>query len=152
MIEVQSLVNPSYLDFPRRVSLGVDLNRLHLLLAVLEKVSRVRFSRQDVYLSLGGGMRATETALDLAVCCSVLSSRMNRAVDRSVVYCGEVSLNGEIRPVALLEQRAQEAIRMGAKRIVTFTPHHDLPSRYQALEWSLYRHVGEALQKEGFLS
>lgn len=152
MIEVQSLVSPSYFDFPRRVSLGVDLNRLHLLLAVLEKVTRIRFARQDVYLSLGGGIRATETALDLAVCFSVLSSRMNREVDRDVIYCGEVSLNGEIRPVSFLEQRVQEALRMGAKRIVTFTPHHALPSRYPAITWSLYRHIGEALREEGFLS
>jgi DNA repair protein RadA/Sms len=152
MIEVQSLVGPSYFDFPRRVSLGVDLNRLHLLLAVLEKVTRVRFSRQDVYLSLGGGMRTTETALDLAVCCSVLSSRLNKNVDRSVVYCGEVSLNGEIRPVTLLEKRVQEAIRMGARRIVTFTPNRVLPSRYQTLEWSLYPHLKEALHQEGFLA
>ncbi|MEN3186130.1 MAG: DNA repair protein RadA [Atribacterota bacterium] len=152
MIEVQSLVSPSYFDFPRRVSLGLDLNRLHLLLAVLEKVTRVRFAKQDVYLSLGGGIRATEVAIDLAVCCSVLSSRMNKAMDRSVVYCGEVSLNGEIRPVSFLEQRVQEALRMGAKRIVTFTPHHTLPSRYAAITWSLYRHIGEALKQEGFLS
>lgn len=152
MIEVQSLVSPSYFDFPRRVSSGMDLNRLHLLLAVLEKITRIRFAKQDVYLSLGGGIRATETALDLAVCFSVLSSRMNREVDRDVVYCGEVSLNGEIRPVSLLEQRVQEALRMGAKRIVTFTPHHTLPSRYPAITWSLYHHIGEALKKEGFLS
>ncbi|MGQ9748022.1 MAG: DNA repair protein RadA, partial [Candidatus Caldatribacteriaceae bacterium] len=151
MIEVQSLVNPSYFDFPRRVSLGVDLNRLHLLLAVLEKTTRLRFSRQDVYLSLGGGMRATETALDLAVCWSVVSSRLNRMVDRGTVYWGEVSLNGEIRPVSLLEQRVQEAMRMGAKRVVTFTPHHTLPSRYPAIQWSIYSHIGEALQKESFL-
>ncbi|NSW76134.1 MAG: DNA repair protein RadA, partial [Candidatus Atribacteria bacterium] len=111
-----------------------------------------RFAKQDVYLSLGGGIRATETALDLAVCFSVLSSRMNREVDRNVVYCGEVSLNGEIRPVSFLEQRVQEALRMGAKRIVTFTPHHTLPSRYPAITWSLYHHIGEALKEEGFLS
>lgn len=151
MIEVQSLVSPSYFDFPRRVSLGVDLNRLHLLLAVLEKVTRIRFARQDVYLSLGGGMKTTETALDLAVCVSVVSSRLDRPVERDVVYCGEVDLNGRIRPVSLLEQRVQEALRMGARRVVTCAPDGLLSSRYRDLEWRLFGHLGEVLRGEGLL-
>jgi len=152
MIEVQSLVSSSSFDFPRRVSLGMDLNRLHLLLAVLEQTTRLRFVRHDVYVSIGGGVRVTETALDLAVCMSVLSSRLNQSVNRKTVYLGEISLNGAIRPVSLLEQRVQEALRMGAKRLVLSARNQDHSAKYPGIEWLQYHHLQETLKREGFFS
>jgi len=153
VVEIQSLVHPSYFDFPRRVSLGMDLNRLHLLLAIIEKNTRLRFSRQDVYLSMVGGIKTSETALDLPVCFSLVSSRLNREIDKETVYLGEVGLSGEIRPVPLLEQRINESARMGIKRVVVSSYHSRdfLSERWGEIALVGYSNVREALEKEGLI-
>ncbi|HQE24876.1 MAG TPA: DNA repair protein RadA [Candidatus Atribacteria bacterium] len=153
VVEIQSLVHPSYFDFPRRVSLGMDLNRLHLLLAVIEKNTRLRFSRQDVYLSMVGGIKTSETALDLPVCFSLVSSRLNREIDKGTVYLGEVGLSGEIRPAPLLEQRIRESARMGIKRVVasSYHPKDFSPDRFGEVTLVGYSNIKEALEKEGLL-
>jgi len=154
VLEIQSLVHPSYFDFPRRVSLGMDLNRLHLLLAVIEKNTRLRFSRHDVYLSMVGGIKTSETALDLPVCFSLVSSRLNREINKETVYLGEVGLSGEIRPIPLLEQRVNESARMGIKRVVisSYYPSSSLPESQGEIMVVGYSTIREALEKEGLLS
>lgn len=151
VVEIQSLVHLSYFDFPRRVSLGVDLNRLHLLLAVIEKTTRVRFSHQDVYVSIAGGIRAVETALDLALCVSLVSSRLGKEVRKDTVFCGEVGLGGEIRSVPLLEHRLQESLRVGIRRAVLAAGQKVSPRR-EGIEYVFYPNIFELFRREGFLS
>lgn len=150
VVEVQSLVHPSFLDFPRRVSLGVDLNRIHLLLAVIEKVARIRFSRQDVYVSIVGGIRTFETSSDLALCVSLVSSRLEREVRKDTVFCGEVGLGGEIRSVPFLESRLQEALRIGIRRAV-LARSQCIPPRLREIECASYGNILELFQYEGLL-
>ncbi|MEN3184029.1 MAG: DNA repair protein RadA, partial [Atribacterota bacterium] len=140
VVEIQALVHPSFLDFPRRVSLGIDLNRVHLLLAVVEKATRVRFSRQDVYVSIAGGIRTFEASSDLALCASLVSSRLEREVRRDTVFCGEVGLGGEIRSVPFLENRLQEALRIGIRRAVLARDQR-LSVRLPGMEYAAYGNI-----------
>ncbi len=153
VIEVQSLVNPTSLDIPRRVSLGIDFNRLQLLVAVLEKRSRIRFNRQDIYLNIVGGMRVTETVTDLAVCFSLASSRLEKKMDQKSVYLGEVGLNGEIRAGYMFDSRISEAARSGATRVILSDYHQinrglSLPHNVEVVG---YKNLTEALLGEGIL-
>jgi DNA repair protein RadA/Sms len=85
------------------VSVGFDVNRLHLLVAVIEKRVRIRFGQQDIYLNMAGGMKVTETTPDLAICFSLISSRLEKSLNKNTIYLGEVGLGGEIRPVHFLK-------------------------------------------------
>ncbi len=154
LLEVQTLVNHSYLDYPRRVSVGFDINRLHLLVAVIEKRVRVRFTQQDVYLNMAGGMKVSETVPDLSICFSLISSRLEKSLDKNTVYLGEVGLGGEIRPVYFFEGRVQEAARMGIQRVVTSSYHltKNNKKKIDKVEIVGYRTLFEACQKEGLIS
>ncbi len=112
-VEVQALVTRSYLAIPRRTGLGFDVNRLHLLLAVLEKRLRVNFSQVDIYAKVGGGLKLQEPGLDLALVAAILSSFYDIALPQRAAFFGEVDLNGQIRPVAGQALRAKQAKRLG---------------------------------------
>jgi len=154
LLEVQTLVNQSYLDYPRRVSVGFDVNRLHLLVAVIEKRVRTRFTQQDIYLNMAGGMKVNETTPDLAICFSLISSRMEKSLDKNTIYLGEIGLGGEIRPVHFFEGRIQEAARMGIGRVVTSHYHlgKNTKKKGEGIEIVGYRTLLEASQKEGLIS
>jgi len=150
LLEVQTLVNQSYLDYPRRVSVGFDVNRLHLLVAVIEKRVRIRFGQQDIYLNMAGGMKVTETTPDLAICFSLISSRLEKSLNKNTIYLGEVGLGGEIRPVHFFEGRIQEAARMGISRVVTSQYHlqSSAKKKLKGLKIIGYQTLYEAVQKE----
>lgn len=112
-VEVQALVCRSYLAIPRRTALGFDVNRLHLLLAVLEKRLALNFSNVDIYAKVGGGIRLQEPGLDLALVSAVLSSYYDTPLPEKAIFWGEVDLNGQIRPVSAHELRAMQAKRLG---------------------------------------
>jgi DNA repair protein RadA/Sms len=114
--EVQALVAGTQLANPRRVASGLDGQRLALLLAVLERRAGVTVSDHDVYVSSVGGVRLTEPAVDLALCCAVASSRLDKPVKPGLVAIGEVGLAGEVRLVAQTERRLAEAARLGLQR------------------------------------
>lgn len=116
LVEVQVLVDESHLSNPRRVTLGLEQNRLAMLLAVLHRHGGVVTYDQDVYVNLVGGVRVTETAADLAVLLAVLSSLRNRPLPEDMVIFGEVGLAGEIRPVPGGLERIQEAAKHGFRR------------------------------------
>ena len=118
LIEVQALVTKSPFPNPSRKSAGLDQNRLSLLLAVLEKKMGYRLYNYDVFVSLAGGMRIVEPALDLGILLAIASSFANRPLDAETVVLGEVGLGGEVRSVYRIESRLNEAINMGFKRIV----------------------------------
>ncbi len=117
-VEVQALAAKSYLAIPRRTGLGFDVNRLHLLLAVLEKRLRLSFAQTDIYAKVGGGMRLAEPGMDLALVAAVLSSYYDMPLPERAVFWGEVDLNGQIRPVAGHSIRAVQAARLGYTPVV----------------------------------
>ncbi len=118
LVEVQSLVDESHLANPRRVTLGMDQNRLNMLLAVLHRHGGIAMFDQDVYINVVGGVRITETAADLPVLLAVLSSFRDRPLPRELAIFGEVGLAGEIRPVPSGQERLQEAAKHGFKRVI----------------------------------
>jgi DNA repair protein RadA/Sms len=118
LVEVQALVDQSQLGNPRRVTLGLEGNRLNMLLAVLHRHGGITFGDQDVFANIVGGMRIQETAADLPLLMAALSSLRGRPVATDMVVFGEVGLAGEIRPVQGGEERLQEAAKHGFKRAI----------------------------------
>lgn len=112
-VEVQALVSKSYLAIPRRAALGFDANRLHLLLAVMERRLRVNLGQMDIYAKIGGGLKLQEPGLDLGVVAAVLSSLYDRPLPEGAVFWGEVDLNGRIRPVLGEELRQRQVEKLG---------------------------------------
>ncbi len=117
-VEVQALVSPTHLSIPRRVALGFDVNRLNLLLAVLEKRLRLDFSQADVYAKVGGGLRLQDPGLDLGLVAALLSSWYDRPLPERAVFFGETDLNGQVRPVACQDERLLQARRLGFSPLV----------------------------------
>lgn len=118
MIEVQALVSSAVYGTPQRSATGYDLKRLNMLLAVLEKRCGFRLASKDVFINLTGGIRLNEPGSDLAIVAAVLSSSEDLPVDAGTCLAGEVGLTGEIRPVARLQQRINEAAKLGFQRII----------------------------------
>ncbi len=113
LVEVQALVDESHLPAPRRVAVGMDSNRLAMLLAVLHRHGGIPLFNQDVFVNLVGGLRLGETAGDLAVALAIVSSYRDRVIPRGWVVFGEIGLNGEVRPVPNGEERLREAAKHG---------------------------------------
>jgi DNA repair protein RadA/Sms len=118
LVEVQALVETSYSDYPRRVSVGLDQNRLNLQLAVLHRHGGVKSYNQDVYVNVVGGVKVAETSADLAVLLAILSSLKDKPLPMDLVAFGEVGLAGEIRPVPNGQERLKEAAKHGFKQAV----------------------------------
>ncbi|MCM1179327.1 MAG: DNA repair protein RadA [Clostridium sp.] len=113
LIEIQALVSQTNFNLPRRTSVGIDYNRVNLLLAVLEKREGLMLAGSDAYVNLAGGMKVAEPALDLGIIAALVSSFKDIAIDAHTVIFGEVGLAGEIRGVTMAEQRIREAAKMG---------------------------------------
>jgi DNA repair protein RadA/Sms len=118
LIEVQALVTQSVYGTPQRTVSGLDLRRLQLLLAVLEKRGGFFFGVKDVFLNIAGGLKVEDPSIDLAVLCALLSSYEDVAIPHNVCFAGEVGLSGEIRAVNRIEQRIAEAEKLGFEKIV----------------------------------
>jgi DNA repair protein RadA/Sms len=118
LIETQSLVSSAVYGTPQRSSTGLDIRRMNMLLAVLEKRAGFKLAQKDVFLNIAGGLRVNDPAIDLSVISAVLSSSLDVSIDRSVCMAGEVGLSGEIRPVTRIGQRIQEAEKLGFSRII----------------------------------
>ncbi len=118
MIEIQALVCHSNFGIPRRQTTGMDLNRVNLLMAVIEKRGGLQVGDQDAYVNIAGGIKISEPSLDLATVMAVISSFRNKAIDDKTVIFGEVGLSGEVRAVNMAEQRVSEAKKLGFKTVV----------------------------------
>jgi len=125
LVEVQALVAESHAPSPRRVTVGLEQNRLAMLLAVLQRHGGVAMYDQDVFVNIVGGVRISETAVDLPVVLAALSSLRDRPVPTDVAVFGEIGLAGEIRPVQNGQERLKEAIQHGFKRIIM--PRANMP-------------------------
>ncbi|WP_289748434.1 DNA repair protein RadA [Paramuribaculum intestinale] len=118
MIEVQALVSTAAYGTPQRSVTGFDAKRMNMLLAVLEKRVGFKLAQKDVFLNIAGGMKVNDPALDMAVISAILSSNVDIVVPHAVCMAGEVGLTGEIRPVTRIEQRIQEAEKLGMEQII----------------------------------
>jgi DNA repair protein RadA/Sms len=127
LIEVQALADPSHAANPRRVAVGLEGNRVAMLLAVLHRHAGVALHAHDVFVNVVGGVRLGETAADLPVLAAVLSSLEGRPLPQDLVSFGEVGLAGEIRPVPFGEERLREAAKHGFRRAIV--PRANVPRR-----------------------
>ena len=117
LIETQALVSQAIYGTPQRSATGFDLRRLSMLLAVLEKRAGLFFGQNDVFLNMAGGLKVQDTAIDLAIASALISSLHNIPVNNKICFSGEIGLTGEIRAVNRIEQRIEEAARLGFEEI-----------------------------------
>jgi DNA repair protein RadA/Sms len=145
LVEVQALVDESHSPNPRRVTVGIDQNRLAILLAVLHRHGGIATYDQDVFINIVGGVKVSETAIDLALLFAILSSMRNKALDKDLVVFGEVGLAGEIRPVQSGQERLKAAAKHGFKRAII--PKANAPKKpIPGIEVIAVDNLAEALQ------
>lgn len=147
LVEIQALVSPTMFGNAKRMATGIDYNKVSLIMAVLEKRVGLMLQNQDAYLKAAGGVKLDEPAVDLAVAVSVASSYRDKPTKSTDCFIGELGLTGEIRRVARIEQRVQEAAKLGFKRI--FIPKNNegawkIPKDVQVVGVET---IGEALKK-----
>ena len=146
LVEVQALVDSSPLSNPRRVAVGLEQNRLAMLLAVLHRHGGVVVGDQDVFVNVVGGIRVQETAADLPVLLAVLSSLRDRPLAEKTVAFGEVGLSGEIRPVPNGEERLREAATHGFKRAIVPKGNAPKSGSFKGLEVVAVERLSQALE------
>ncbi|MCA9347971.1 DNA repair protein RadA [Candidatus Saccharibacteria bacterium] len=115
LVEVQALVNTSNYGYPKRTASGIDLNRVNLLIAMLEKRTKLNLSDKDIYINIVGGIKANEPAADLAVCMAIASASKGMQLKEDLVVFGELGLSGEVRRVNFMDKRLAEAKKLGFK-------------------------------------
>jgi len=115
LVEVQALVNPTAFGYPKRTASGIDLNRVNLLVAMMERRTKLKLADKDIYINIVGGIRLSEPAADLAVCMAIASAARGMKLAQNAVVFGEVGLSGEVRHVPFLDKRLAEAKKMGFK-------------------------------------
>ncbi|AZR82278.1 DNA repair protein RadA [Thiomicrospira sp. S5] len=125
LVEIQALVDESPYGAPKRVTVGLEYNRLSMLLAVLHRHAGVQAGDQDVYVNVVGGVKVSETSADLAVLCAIVSSLKNKVLPQDLIVFGEVGLSGEIRPVSSGQERILEAAKHGFKKAIV--PNANIP-------------------------
>jgi len=143
LVEVQSLVNKTQNSMVQRVANGIDLNRLHMILAVIEKRLQASFGSSDIFVSVAGGIRITEPAADLGLALSIVSNESNRPMPDGLIVIGELGLAGEVRRVSQLERRLQEAARHGLTRALI--PAGARAGRHSGLDVVEVRSLAEAV-------
>ena len=126
LLEVQALVTKSSFGIARRTINGADLNRLNLLIAIIEKRMNIPLFQFDIYINITGGLKIKDTSIDLAIIMAIVSSYKNVALKNDCIYCGEVGLSGEVRSITNINSRVQEAIKLGYKMI--FLPKSNVDS------------------------
>jgi DNA repair protein RadA/Sms len=146
LIEVQALASPSPLAMPRRVATGFDVNRVALLIAILEKRVGLHLHGEDVFLNVAGGMRVTEPAVDLGVATAIASSFRDRPILPRTVIMGEVGLGGEVRAIPQLGARLREAEKLGFQHAVIPEPNSPLEALGGTLKISPVTSVARAFE------
>lgn len=118
LVEIQALVNPTSFGYPKRTASGFDLNRLNLLIAVLERRTKLNLSDKDIYINVVGGLKLNDPAADLAICMAIASAAAGRRLGDELVVFGEVGLGGEIRSVQSADRRIAEAKKLGFSQAI----------------------------------
>ena len=145
LVEIQALVDHSALGNPRRVAVGAEQNRLSMLLAILHRHGGLQLNDQDVFVNVVGGIKVTETSIDLALILALVSSFKDNALPQDLVIFGEVGLSGEIRPVPSGQERINEAAKHGFKRAIV--PFNNMPKqKIKGMEVIGIKKLSEALE------
>jgi len=118
LVEIQALVNPTNFGYPKRTASGFDLNRLNILIAVLEKRTKLKLQDKDIFINVVGGLKLNDSASDLAICMAIASAAAGRKLDDKIVVFGEIGLGGEIRSVIAPDRRIAEAKKLGFKNAI----------------------------------
>lgn len=124
LVEIQALVSPTSFGYPKRTASGFDLNRLNLLIAVLERRTKLTLSDKDIYINVVGGLKLSDPAADLAICMAIASAAAGRRLADGLVVFGEVGLGGEIRSVPGADRRIAEAKKLGFTEAIGPKPAH----------------------------
>lgn len=147
-VEIQTLISKAPYGQPRRMSLGVDYNKLVVLIAVLEKRCGIPFFNTDVYINAMGGLRLNEPSVDLAICAALASAANDVPIDKYTALFGEVGLTGEIRPVTYADKRVNECIKTGFKRVLLPAKNMKACEKYKdKIELVPVRYVGQMIQE-----
>ncbi|MDE1424764.1 DNA repair protein RadA [Bacillus licheniformis] len=146
LVEIQALISPTSFGNPRRMATGIDHNRVSLLMAVLEKRVGLLLQNQDAYLKVAGGVKLDEPAIDLAVAVSIASSFRDTPPHPTDCFIGEVGLTGEVRRVSRIEQRVQEAAKLGFKRMIIPSANVEGWTKPKGIEVVGVENVAEALR------
>ncbi|MCH8175149.1 MAG: DNA repair protein RadA, partial [Proteobacteria bacterium] len=145
LVEIQALVDASPLGNPRRLAVGLDQNRLSMLLAVLHRHGGIYMADQDVYVNVVGGVKVSETSADLALLLAIVSSFRDKSLPKDLVVFGEVGLSGEIRPVPGGQERLREAAKHGFTRAIV--PQQNMPkTKIEGIEVVPVSKVAQALE------
>ena len=144
MVEIQALVGTTSYPSPRRVTNGVDISRLHQILAVLEKRVGLNFSKQDVYVNVMGGIEVDEPSADLGIALAVATCARDVVVDPQTVIIGEIGLSGEIHPVNSIEKRLNEAAVAGFKKAI-IPEANNVPKGFDTLEIVKVKRLTDAI-------
>jgi DNA repair protein RadA/Sms len=145
LIEIQALVSPSHGGNPRRLSIGLESNRLAMLIAILQRHGNIPLHDQDVFINAVGGVRIAETGADLAIILAILSSYRDRPLDPRRLVFGEVGLSGEIRPVSNGEERLREAAKHGFESAIIPTANRPRRGVLEELELIPVNHLADTL-------
>jgi DNA repair protein RadA/Sms len=146
LIELQALVVPTNFSAPRRTAQGVDVNRVSLLVAVMEKRLGIHLFSHDIFLNITGGIKIEEPGSDLGVIASIASSFKDRLIDPEMVVFGEVGLGGEIRGVSQSEVRVKESVRLGFKRCLLPGPNREKMKEIKGIELIGVKSIQEAMK------
>ncbi|MBI4685195.1 MAG: DNA repair protein RadA [Nitrospirae bacterium] len=149
MVELQALVSPTTFGMPRRTSIGVDFNRVNLLVAVLEKKAGLHLGGMDIFINVVGGLRIVEPAIDLGIVMTIASSLKEIPIDPKIFMFGEIGLSGEIRAVAYAEQRIKEAAKIGFRTAVMSGNNQERLKDSFGLEIIGVNNIEEALERIG---
>lgn len=144
LTEIQALVTESFSEYPKRLALGLEMNRISIIIALLQKTFKLSVSNKDIYMNIVGGMKVTEPASDLAVALAIVSSQKDLVIPSDYVAFGEIGLSGEIRPVPNGEDRIREAIKQGYHNIVVpkgNKPLKRIPGEYKIFEMTHIRDI-----------
>ena len=146
-VEIQTLISKTPYGQPRRMSLGVDYNKLVVLIAVLEKRCGIPFYTSDVYVNAMGGIRLAEPSVDLAICAALASAANDVPIDKYTALFGEVGLTGEIRPVTYADKRVNECIKTGFKRVIIPAKNMKVCEKYKdKIELVPVQYVGQMIK------
>jgi DNA repair protein RadA/Sms len=145
MIEIQALVSTAVYGTPQRSTTGYNAKRLNMILAVLEKRAGFRLGTKDVFLNVTGGISVDDPAIDLAVVAAILSSNEDIAVGKDVCFAGEVGLSGEIRPINRVEQRIQEAEKLGFSTIFV-SKYNKIATKFPGIKIVLVSKIEEVVE------
>ena len=149
-VEIQTLISRTAYGMPRRMSLGVDYNKLVVLIAVLEKRCGIPFFNADVYINAMGGIKLNEPSVDLAICAALASAASDVPIDKYTAVFGEVGLTGEIRPVTYAEKRVNECLKTGFKRVILPAKNLKACQKYaDKIELIPVQYVGQMVKELG---